>query len=536
MYERSMTVIDLLAKTSALAMSFWQNIESTSGLNGGFYWSVLAFFLAAALLSYFLPRERARIRSSVFLFALSLLGLLAASMAMSWGVAADHPVYVWVRYASSLIAGIAIIHVTAVFVFAVALRSARLEPPKIAQDLLIAFASIVVAIVLLRGVARVDVGGIVATSALLTAIIGFSLQETLGNIMGGVALQMERTIRVGDWIRVDDLEGRVQEIRWRQTSIETRNWDTVVIPNSVLMKGKVTLLGRRAEAPLQHRRWVYFRVDLAYPPTKVIRAVEAALQAEPIQHVANEPRAHCLVTDFKDGDGIYAVRYWITNFAVTDPTDSVVRTRIYSALQRADIPLAVPTRTVLLTEENESRRERKESDEMQRRLRVLRGVEFLHHFTDDELRELAVELQRFPFVQGETLTRQGAIAHRLYIIVDGEAEVQVAVNGKTQTVAALRDGDFFGEMGLLTGEPRSATVIAKTDVNCYCVSKEAFVDILQRRPEIAEQIAQVLTRRRGELEAIREHTGEEASRERARRTNNALLLSIRKFFGLGGAH
>src|SRR5262249_34185679 len=124
--------------------------------------------------------------------------------------------------------------------------------------------------------------------------------------------------------------------------------------------------------------------------------------------------------------------------------------------------------------------------------------------------------------------------HRLYIIVDGDAEVQVTVDGKTQVVAALHDGDFFGEMGLLTGEPRSATVIAKTDVNCYCLSKDAFAEILQRRPEIAEQIAQVLTRRRGELETIRGLTGEEASRERMHRTTGALLLRIRKFFGLGG--
>ena len=128
-----------------------------------------------------------------------------------------------------------------------------MEPPQIAQDLIIALVYIAIAIVLLSE-SGVDFRGIVATSAVLTAVIGFSLQDTLGNIMGGMALQMEHTIRVGDWIRVDDLEGKVKEIRWRQTSVETRNWDTIVIPNSVLMKGKVTLLGRRAAFPVQQRR------------------------------------------------------------------------------------------------------------------------------------------------------------------------------------------------------------------------------------------------------------------------------------------
>jgi small-conductance mechanosensitive channel/CRP-like cAMP-binding protein len=514
-------------------MGFWQNIEKTSGMDGVFHWLVLAFFSIATLLFYFLPNERARVRSGVFLFMLSLVGLLAASLMLQLGARPDHPSYIWMRCASSLMTGIAIINVASVFLFAVALRKARLEPPRIAQDLLIAFAYIAVAIALLRGVAQVDVGGIVATSAILTAVIGFSLQETLGNIMGGMALQMERTIRVGDWIRVDDVEGKVKEIRWRQTSVETRNWDTVVIPNSVLMKGKVMLLGRRAGSPVQHRQWVYFRVDQNHPPMQVIQAVEAALQAEPIPGVAREPMPHCLVTDFKDGDATYAVRYWLTDLAQTDPTDSVVRMRLYGALQRAGIPLSIPSHAVLLTE-NDSHNERKQSEELATRLKVLRGVELFQPFTDDELKELAAGLQKFPFVQGETLTRQGAIAHRLYIIVDGEVEVQVTVDGKTKTVTSLGGGDYFGEMGLLTGEPRTATVIAKTVVNCYCMGKEAFEEILRHRPEIADQLAHTLARRRGELDLIREQTGEEASRERTQPADSALLRRIRNFFSLGG--
>ena len=84
--------------------------------------------------------------------------------------------------------------------------------------------------------------------------------------MGGLALQTERTINVGDWVRIDQHEGQVIEIRWRQTSIETRNWDTVVIPNSYLMKSEVMVLGRRTNAPRQHRQWVYFNIDFRFAP------------------------------------------------------------------------------------------------------------------------------------------------------------------------------------------------------------------------------------------------------------------------------
>src|SRR5437762_13417907 len=121
---------------------------------------------------------------------------------------------------------------------------------------------------------------------------------------------MERTISVGDWIRIGTDEGRVSEIRWRETSIETRNWDTIVIPNSVLMRSQVTLMGHRTAQPRQQRRWVYFNVDFRYAPSEVIATVEAALRAEHIEFVAHEPAPHCLVVDFRESYTHYAARYW----------------------------------------------------------------------------------------------------------------------------------------------------------------------------------------------------------------------------------
>jgi CRP-like cAMP-binding protein len=109
----------------------------------------------------------------------------------------------------------------------------------------------------------------------------------------------------------------------------------------------------------------------------------------------------------------------------------------------------------------------------------------------------------------------------------------VTVDGVIQNVAALRVVDYFGEMGLLTGEPLRATVIALTDVRCYRLGKEALESILHRRPEIAEQISQTLAQRRVELDTIVEEAGEEALHERMRKTQGAILRRIRDFFKLG---
>ncbi|HTM07954.1 MAG TPA: mechanosensitive ion channel family protein [Verrucomicrobiae bacterium] len=512
-------------------MMFWDSLQSAAGMEGVLHWVILGLLLVALLLYGFIPSERTRVRTALLFFVFSIVGLIAAAMLLSAGAGPDHFGYRTIRWAALLLCGIAIVNLASVVLFDILLKALLLQPPRILRDLLLAIAYIAIALVLLSR-NGFDLTGIVATSAVITAVIGFSLADTLGNIMGGMALQMEHTIEVGDWINVDGMEGRVKEIRWRQTSIETRNWDTIVIPNSVLMKTRVSLLGHREGAPRQQRRWVYFNVDFRFAPTAVVSAVEAALRAEPIPNVASEPEPHCILTDFKDSYATYAARYWATDLAATDPTDSVVRTRIYAALRRAGIPPSIPAQSIFLTEQNESRRERKESAEVEHRLRALEDVELFRKLTPEERRELAARLTVAPFVPGEALTKQGAVAHWLYIIVQGSAEVHISMNGRSEKVATLKAGDFFGEMALMTGEPRRATVVAASDIVCYRLDKAAFQQTLARRPEIAEDISHVLARRRVELEAVREGLNEEALRRRADHAQGALLDKIREFFGL----
>jgi small-conductance mechanosensitive channel/CRP-like cAMP-binding protein len=513
-------------------MSFWHNLEIAVGTAISFYWLVAVFLLAASALFAYLPAERARIRKALLLFALAVVGLMSAAMMLSSGLKDNDAAYRWVDWAARMILGVAFINLAGVLLFEVALGGLKLRPPRIMRDLLIALAYFVLAITLLSK-SGVDLTGIVATSAVITAIIGFSLADTLGNIMGGMALQMERVISVGDWVKVDKIEGQVKEISWRQTSIETRDWDTVVIPNSVLMRGQVALLGHRLGAPRQQRRWVYFNVDFRHSPSDVIDAVEAALCAEPIHYVATEPRAHCLLIDFKESYATYAVRYWLTDMAVPDPTDSVVRSRIYFALRRAGVPLSIPAQKRFVVEESETSRARERAQEVEQRIGALRRIELFQTLTEDERRELGARMSVAPFVRGEAITRQGAEAHWLYIITKGEADVRVTVDGESERVASLHQGDFFGEMGLMTGSPRTATVVALTDVECYRLDKEGFNDILRRRPEIAEDISHVLARRRVELEAVRGELSEEAMHNRMQSAQGALLERIRNFFKLG---
>jgi len=512
-------------------MSFWQQILNATGMGTAWPWIVLVFIIAALVLLFSKPGERMRIRTALALFALSAVAFLTAAALLAYGVPATSLVFKATRWVARIFQWLAIVNIAAVFVFELLLDPLRLKPPRILRDLLLALAHIVVAITILSR--DTDLTGIIATSAVLTAVIGLSFQDTLGNMMGGMALQMERAIGVGDWIRVDGQEGMVKEIRWRHTAIETRNWDTIVIPNSALMKSQVTVLGRRTGQPRQHRQWVYFNVDFRYSPAEVIDVIQTALRAEPIANIATDPPPNCVVMDFKESYCNYAVRYWLTDLAVDDPTNSVVRTRIYFALQRAGIPLSIPAQSLFVSEQ-EIRRERRAAREIAERTEALQRVELFQTLTDDEREALAKQLRVAPFAQGEALTRQGAKAHWLYILTRGDAEVRVSVDGKlSERLAVLHAGNFFGEMGMMTGEPRSATVLALTDVVCYRVDKDAFHDILRSRPEIAEDISHVLARRRVELDAAREGLNEDARRARMSQHQGDLLRRIRAFFKVG---
>lgn len=510
-------------------MSFWELLQTVWGTQGKYLLFALSFMIFASILGGFVPKRRARLINAVLLFLLSILGLFISASFLYYGYEENSGAIRWTQWATFLLAGMGVVNVLSVFIFDIVLK--RFKIPRILRDLITGLAYVAVAIALLNRVG-VDFTGIIATSAVLTAVIGFSLQDTLVNVFGGIALEMENQINVGDWIRFDKYEGRVKEIRWRQTSIETRDWDTVAIPNNLLIKGQFLILGKRSGSPRQHRMWVHFNVDFRYSPTEVIEAVETALLSKPIANVAQEPPINCIVFDFKDSYINYAVRYWLTDFAVDDPTNSVVRTRIYTALKRAGISLSIPAQTVFVSEDNTNRRKQKLEEDIAHRMKILQEVELFHPLTEDEQRELAEHLSVAPFVRGEAMTRQGAEAHWLYVLTKGEGEVRVSADGTelSKQVATLKAGDFFGEMGMMTGAKRTATVIAATDTECFRIDRESFQNIIRSRPEIAEDISHILANRLVLLDTVREGLNEEAAKKRIQSTQSDFLKRIRDFF------
>lgn len=495
--------------------------------SAGTYWVFGGLVLTAAMVRLMVREDRRRLRA-VSLFFLVHLALLPFS---AWMAMTGHEEALVVHLLAVLAASLAGIGIGMTLVFKVILPRAGYRAPRILRDVVGAVMLLVVVFALASRLG-VHLASIIATSAVVTAVIGLSLQDTLGNVIGGLMLQSDRSIEVGDWIKFNDIVGRVIDVRWRYTAVETRNWETVIIPNGQISKNQVLVLGRRHGQPAYWRRLIEFHVDFRFAPNRVIEAAQQAVREARIPNVAAEPSPNCVVMGFEQSTARYVLRYHLTDLAVDDPTDSEVRVRIYFGLSRAGITLALPAQTVFLTQ-NEGRRaaERRESEDERRC--AIDGIGLFKMLPKDERHSLADGLCHAPFARGEVMTRQGAEAHWLYLIVRGRVSVQVAIEGGLEReVNTLGDGDFFGELSLMTGEPRTATVVALTDVDCYRLDRQVFQEVIKRRPALAEDVAAILAERRMGLMAVRENLDHEARSKRQEQTRLDLVHRIRDFFGL----
>lgn len=501
---------------------------------GGEVAAVIAWAALMALV-LFLRRPEDR-RSLINTLALACLGLAGMLVAEQLGRLGFENGAGAMREAFVVLGGLAVIRMSGQFMFRVLLPLVRVQAPRILEDLVVMAAYVAWGFLRLR-LAGLDLSGILATSAVITAIVAFSVQDTLGNILGGLALELDSGFEIGDWIRVDDVAGCVTDVRWRSVSIRTRNGETVIVPNSHMVRSKVTVLGRPAGEHRQIRRWVWFGVPLAQSPARVIDVVETALRNAAIPHMAGDPAPNCVLMDFERGYARYAVRYWLTDFERDDPTDSAVREHVLTALQRAGMRIAVAEQQVHVVAQDKLHAEQVALRELDARIAALRGIDLFGELTDDEFRMVAGGLEPAPFAAGDLITRQGAVAHWLYILANGEVEVSIdGADGARHGIASLRGPTVFGEMGLLTGEPRHATVVARSGCECYRLQKAVLEDVLVKRPSLADRMSRILAERQTNLEQKSHDLSSRADELRRRsRLSEEILGQIRRFFGIAEA-
>ena len=368
-----------------------------------------------------------------------------------------------------------------------------------------------------------NLSGALATLGVGSIVIGLALQDTLGNLFSGIALLVERPFKVGDWVGIGDVIGEVLEMNWRAVHLRPRDLDLVVVPNSVLAKERIHNYSRPTA---EHA--VNIEVGFSYqdPPNKVKRVLlECALATSDIL-----PNGIVIRTlKFADSAVVYQFHFFIVRYDRLPDIEEELMTHIWYAARRNHLNIPFPIRTIYKTELPAivSRDKKIEVQE------ALRSIPIFPTLESDEILVLAEDAVIEEFGIGELVVRQGEQGESLYLILKGRAEVLVeSAGGEPQRVAQLTAGQYFGEISLLTGESRSATVKAAEDLRLVVIYKESIQALFNARPELVEQISLLVNIRSKELTAIKDsHTGLVANGVSVPRSS-PLILRIRQFFGM----
>jgi small-conductance mechanosensitive channel len=500
-------------------------MHSTFAQEWAAQWPLPAFSIALLCALFLLrlvvaPTERGRVKAGVFFVGAYLVSLVAIGLGHRPLPTAPH--HDWLRLLSVLLFSFSAVIAGGLLLFDVVL--VRREIPRILRDLLQGVAYLITALFVLTR-SEIDVTKVFTASVLTTAVIGLALQETLGNVMAGLALQLERDFEVGDWISLDErVTGRIREVRWRATTIITKNGDLMLIPNAAITRATIVNFSRPTTA---HRQWIDVRVHFRHPPARVREVIVEAVRA--LSFVRAEPAPDCILHAFGEDASTYSVRYWMDDVQRDDSMDSAVRSAIWYALHRAGMEIPFPSRNVNLTELNEDRAQRKLDEEYARRVDALARIDVFRALDAAKIDRLARRLRHVVFGPGEVILRQGDEGDSLYIVRQGTVAVEIGLLGASKEIACLGDGQFFGEMSLMTGERRAANVVARTDVECYIVDKEAFQLILDEKPDLAVVISDILSRRQaaiGSAETV-------ASVVPTAVKKSQLPSKIASFFGIG---
>lgn len=423
---------------------------------------------------------------------------------------------------------IALVEAVNAFVFDYLFAERRNTPvPQIVQSLVRSIIYLLLFLFLLPQVfAWRDIAGLVTSSAILSIILGLALQETLGNLFAGIGMQISRPYLTGHWVKLGSHEGSVERADWRSVTIRTRQGDCVSFPHS--MVAKMEIHNYSFPTPL-HACEIQVGVHYQHPPSTV--EVVLLRCARDVSAVCDQPPPEVRLSAYEDFAVLYTIRFWIQDFARQLIIESDVRKRVWYHFRREGLTIPFPIREV------HHRKFPIVTDATAEHLQLLREIEFLNVLTDEQREDLARRLTTQIFARSEIICRQGEDGNTFYIIKSGQVEVSTQNGtGRAAVLRQMTAGEFFGEISLLTGEPRSATVMALEDTEVLTMNKEDMRAMLAANNQLAEHISEVLAFRQEQLEVQRTASAQQelsavgTPHSRVESLRHEFLDRIRRFF------
>jgi small-conductance mechanosensitive channel len=334
---------------------------------------------------------------------------------------------------------------------------------------------------------------LLAGSGILAIVLGFATQDLFGGIIAGIALQISRPYKVGDWLQIQDRFAEVMEINWRSTRLRTNDAIYLDIPNYAIARGTIINL----HYPTQiHAMRLRVGVDYDVPPNRVKDALLRA--ASSAEGVVPSPPTRVFVVDFAESAVIYEIKFSMGNHQAYNEICDAIRTNIWYEFKRQRITIPYPIRTLHV----QRRRHRSVPEGHAEAQAILRGEPLFDCLNDAQLDNVLHSARINHYGRGERVIQEGVEGDSMFIMLRGTAHVSVLRNGAAIRLGVLRSGDCFGEMSLLTGEPRSATIRADADCEVLEISKEVMAGVLRDSPQCLTQLSELLAKRKLEGEGI----------------------------------
>jgi small-conductance mechanosensitive channel/CRP-like cAMP-binding protein len=403
----------------------------------------------------------------------------------------------------------------------------KFEFPIIIRDVIRLVLLVLIVLFALKAFLGFEPTALIATSTVVAAVIGFAMQEVLSNLIAGVALQIGKPFDVGHWVELAGQEGVVVEVSWRSTTIRTFENNYVTLPNSNIAKSEIFNFSVPTKLV---QRTLSVGVNYRTPPNKVKSVLlHAAREAEGVRE---KPAPTCRLADYGDFAITYRLRFWIGDYKDYRVIEDNVMTNVWYNFKREGIQIPFPIRTVEMTEvDREAEAEKEAAERRARALAVFKGIDIFSPLSKKALESLAGAAEIRVYGTGEIILRQGDAGDELFIVESGQVGMTVRKDGRVTFSKDRGGGYLFGEMSLLTGEPRTATIKALEDTETVVIGKDAFDAIIKADPTVVEKLSEVIERRRKQL--IEGKPADEDVPPEKAEDEETVLDRIKGFFNLG---
>lgn len=213
-------------------------------------------------------------------------------------------------------------------------RNGRRKVPKLLRELVTAALFLVATIATVAMLLGQSAGGALASSGLIIAILGFAIRNVLADVLSGIALGLEAPFKIGDWVEIDgSIRGRVIEIGWRTTRLQTRNDTYMILPNSQISRQRLT----NFSAPKKHYRAsleIVLGHDIPVDRGKELLAAAAAST----EIIMQSPKPDVRALSY-DTEGVrYAVRYWVPSFVDDIDCRDAILVAVDAAIRKSGLP------------------------------------------------------------------------------------------------------------------------------------------------------------------------------------------------------